>query len=107
VYIEVGGELLRGGSFPAAGGEASSGTGVGVAAPVGGDVGRSHSWRAGVHILPWTRTTEFRPGRRRLAIPGDDVTIGDFVWVDEERQPADHASSFWRNTCTAGGRTLP
>ncbi len=60
-YVEVGGELLRGGRFPA-----SASTDIGaytLFAKTGGDVGASHSWLAGVSY--WAapdvaeRTSEF------------------------------------------------
>jgi hypothetical protein len=50
LYVELGGELLRGASYPA-GGDAD---GVGARtlfAHVGGDVGDEHSWLAGLSVL--------------------------------------------------------
>jgi hypothetical protein len=51
LYLELGAELGRGRSYP---GTDSSRNGIGMAslaAHLGGDVGASHSWRAGVSVL--------------------------------------------------------
>jgi hypothetical protein len=83
LFIEVGGELLRGDSFPAAGAEASGGTGASsVFLHFGGDVGASQSWRAGISRLsadandrPWVLDVG------ASAFTGtSEVTIADFVW---------------------------
>jgi len=51
LFIELGGEWLRGANFPA-GGAGNDGQGVVTAfARVGGDVGVSHAWRAGLSLL--------------------------------------------------------
>lgn len=51
LFIELGGEWLRGASFPA-GGDANDGQGAASAfVHVGGDVGDSHAWRAGLSVL--------------------------------------------------------
>ncbi len=50
-YIELGAELARGRSFPGSG---NSRNGAGMASlgvHTGGDIGESHSWRAGVSVL--------------------------------------------------------
>jgi hypothetical protein len=83
IYLELGAELARGDSFPAAGSEAAGGDGVSTLfAHVGGDVGASHSWRAGLSFLSaqaHDRESEFDGGLMRF--DGDsDVTIIDFVW---------------------------
>lgn len=50
-YLELGGELMRGQSFPS-GGAANAGTGVRTLfAHAGGDVGVEHSWLAGLSVL--------------------------------------------------------
>lgn len=51
LYVELGGELFRGDSFPAGGG-ANSGVGARTAfVHFGGDVGLEHSWLGGVSVL--------------------------------------------------------
>ena len=83
LYIDLGGELLRGDSFPAAGAEASGGTGAeSVSARVGGDVGDSHSWRAGIAYLTADANDRVSPlDDGTLAFTGTtDVTVLDFVW---------------------------
>jgi hypothetical protein len=51
LFIELGGEWLRGANFPA-GGDANDGQGAASAfVRVGGDVGDSHAWRAGLSVL--------------------------------------------------------
>lgn len=50
-FIELGAEIGRGRSFPA-GGNAGNGAGMSsFSAHTGGDIGESHSWRAGVSML--------------------------------------------------------
>lgn len=83
LFVEIGGELLRGDSFPAADGAASGGTGASTLfVHFGGDVGASNSWRAGVARLTadaHARTSVFDDGS--IAFTGSsDVTIADFVW---------------------------
>jgi hypothetical protein len=83
LLVEIGGELMRGDSFPAADGAASDGTGASTLfAHFGGDVGTSNSWRAGVSHLSadaHDRTSVFDGGS--VAFTGSsDVTIADFVW---------------------------
>ncbi|HET8696727.1 MAG TPA: outer membrane beta-barrel protein, partial [Gammaproteobacteria bacterium] len=83
LFVEVGGELMRGDSFPGADGAASGGTGAWTLfAHVGGDVGSTSSWRAGVSRIS-------ADARGRASALGDgsamftgssDVTIADFVW---------------------------
>lgn len=88
VFLEIGAEALRGGRFPAA----HEGSGLGaytLFAHVGGDVGLSHSWQAGISQLwsdPEGRTggghahhgEEEEPGAE---FSGDsDLTIVDAVW---------------------------
>ncbi len=51
LYIELGGEVLRGEGFPASG-SPRGGFGTGTAfAKLSGDVGESHSWKAGLSYL--------------------------------------------------------
>jgi hypothetical protein len=75
VYLEVGGEVLRGQQFPA-GGASHDGVGaVTLFAHAGGDVGLEHSWLAGVSMLD----TEVAAGEDGFA--GDArLWIADFTW---------------------------
>jgi hypothetical protein len=83
LYLEAGGELLRGDGFPGADGAGSRGTGAATLfAHVGGDVGATSSWRAGV-----SRISADANARRSALATGaasfdgtSDVTIADFVW---------------------------
>src|SRR5262245_43831622 len=84
LLVEIGGELMRGDSFPAADGAASGGTGASTLfVHVGGDVGSSNSWRAGVSVLTadaHDRTSVFDGGGSVAFTGSSDVTIADFVW---------------------------
>lgn len=83
LFVEVGGELFRGDSFPAADGAASGGTGVSTLfVHVGGDVGASNSWRVGLAHLDADaneRASAFENGN--LTFTGSTtLSIVDFVW---------------------------
>jgi hypothetical protein len=70
-FLELGGEVGNGDSFP---GSARNRNGVGsgaVYAHTGGDIGESHSWRAGLSYL---RTHNDERDTR------NDTGIADFVW---------------------------
>jgi hypothetical protein len=70
-FLELGAEAGSGGNFPGAPRD-TNGVGSGALyAHAGGDVGDSHSWRAGVS---WLRT---RSGERSAK---DDTGLADFVW---------------------------
>jgi len=86
LYVEVGGELGGGDAFP--GGGARNGVGLATAfAHVGGDIGDSHSWRAGV---AYAAARPRDRGARQLDAAGDlrdvafsgnsDLVVADFVW---------------------------
>lgn len=100
LYLQVGGELMRGDSYPASGAADSSGTGAySVFAHIGGDIGSSHSWRAGLSFLSADANSRAISGTL-LPAPGyagdatsaldpaagstftgkSDLMIGDFVW---------------------------
>lgn len=69
-FLEVGGELLRGDSYPA-GGAADQGTGTRTLfARTGGDVGASHNWRLGLSYV------QARAGGRES---GDETTPDSFT----------------------------
>ncbi len=80
LFVELGAELFRGDGFPA-GGAAHAGTGArSLFAHVGGDVGASNSWRAGLARLS-TRARERETGATPDMFSGEsDVTIADVVW---------------------------
>jgi len=83
LFIQIGGEILRGDSFPAANGDASGGTGAETLfLHVGGDVGDTSSWRAGVSYLTADandRATELDAAR--VSFTGtSDLAMADFVW---------------------------
>ena len=82
-FIEVGAEVLRGSSFPA-GGAANDGVGAfTLFAHTGGDVGTSHSWRAGVSYLATEsegRGSGFGADGEASFTGDSDVMIADFVW---------------------------
>lgn len=82
LLVEVGGELLRGSSFPAGGGS-GKGKGMWTAfAHVGGDVGISNSWRAGISYVS-ARADDRESGDPAAPdiFNGDSrLWIADFVW---------------------------
>ncbi|MCB2184672.1 MAG: OprO/OprP family phosphate-selective porin [Desulfobulbaceae bacterium] len=89
LYLQVGGELLRGDDFPAAGG-AHDGVGAyTLFTRIGGDVGTSHSWQAGISY--WSADVEDRTGETHShggeesaetpSFTGDsNITAFNFVW---------------------------
>jgi len=83
LLVEIGGEILRGDSFPGANGAASDGTGAATLfVHVGGDVGTENSWRAGLARLTADaneRTSVFADGSAAFT-GSSDLTIADFVW---------------------------
>ncbi len=79
-FIELGGEIFRGDSFPA-NGAANDGAGAfALFARTGGDVGVAQSWRFGVSLL--SADAEDRDsGEGDLTFDGDsDLYMVDFVW---------------------------
>ncbi|MEW8051296.1 MAG: hypothetical protein AB2792_06410 [Candidatus Thiodiazotropha sp.] len=88
IYLQLGGELLRGERFPA-GGASNDGKGAGTLfAKIGGDIGESHAWQLG--LSHWRAEVEERTsgGHQHEGeaeeIPtysGDSKVTGiDFVW---------------------------
>jgi hypothetical protein len=83
LFVELGGELMRGDSFPAADGAASDGTGASTLfVHFGGDVGASSSWRAGVSRLASDASERLASfAEASVSFTGSsDVTLADFVW---------------------------
>ncbi len=86
-FLEFGGEIGNGDSFP---GSASNRNGVGAAdvfVHTGGDIGASHSWRAGLSYVTPARTAAIRRSsmpratwRRRAFTGKSRLAIADFVW---------------------------
>jgi hypothetical protein len=80
LFVELGGELFRGDSFPA-GGAANHGIGARTAfIHVGGDIGTSHSWRAGLSQLRVDAQNRETGGRPDVFTGDSNLTIADFVW---------------------------
>ena len=81
-YLELGGELLRGGRYPA-GGAADSGFGShALFARTGGDIGASHSWQAGLSYLDSSSIDrESGPEDDPLLFGGEsDLMIAELIW---------------------------
>lgn len=87
LFVEIGAEAGRGGSFPATARDDNGFSSVALFGHVGGDVGASHSWRAG---LSWLRA---RPAGREFEAHDVDAIevegefagksrtwLADFVW---------------------------
>ncbi|MDH3840498.1 MAG: porin [Chromatiales bacterium] len=79
-FIELGGEVLRGDSFPA-NGAANDGAGAfTLFARTGGDIGVSQSWRFGLSLLS-ADAEERDSGEGDVTFDGDsDLYMVDFVW---------------------------
>ncbi|MES9827521.1 MAG: hypothetical protein ABW201_04590 [Candidatus Thiodiazotropha sp.] len=88
IYLQLGGELLRGERFPA-GGASNDGKGAGTLfAKIGGDIGESHAWQLG--LSHWRAEVEERTSGghhhegEAQEVPtysGDSKLTGiDFVW---------------------------
>ncbi|MGQ0546262.1 MAG: TonB-dependent receptor [Betaproteobacteria bacterium] len=89
LFLELGAEAARGQFFPgsAAAGDRNGAGAWAAFAKVGGDLGDSHSWRAGINYLaarPRQRPGEFEDANdveAETALSGDSRTwIVDFVW---------------------------
>ncbi len=80
LYIVFGGELFRGDAFPA-GGNSGNGPGTRTAfVHVGGDVGTSNSWRAGLsHLRADASDRETEDGTDTFS-GNSDLSVADFVW---------------------------
>jgi hypothetical protein len=87
LFFEAGAELFSGDTFPAANGADSSGTGAWTMfAHVGGDVGSTSSWRAGLSYQDAdangrVSSLGFDPDAGATVFTGSsELTIADFVW---------------------------
>ncbi len=82
LYLELGGELLRGDRYPVGGASHAGVGGYTLFAKAGGDIGDNHSWLAGVSYLSGTSTD--RPSGDEedpLLFSGDtDLIIASLVW---------------------------
>ena len=82
LYLELGAEIMRGDRYPFAG-AGNSGFGAHTLhARLGGDVGISHSWQAGVSYLSGeSKDRESGDEDDPLLFTGDiDVWVAEFVW---------------------------
>jgi hypothetical protein len=86
-YLELGGEAGRGGNFPGSERNSNDAGAYSLFAHTGGDVGVSHSWRAGLswlHAAPRDREysdTDVTGTEVRNSFGGDsDLVIADFIW---------------------------
>jgi hypothetical protein len=87
LFLELGGELDWGGSFPATANEDTSPGAWTVYARTGGDIGTDQSWQAGIAQINADAVDRTAPAEHddEAAEPesftGDsNLTIGDFVW---------------------------
>ena len=89
MFVEVGGEIGRGRSFPATDRQNRNGTGAGtIFAHIGDDIGIEHSWRAGASLYETKRVNavstavpDLLGGVASNSFSGDSRTVGlDFVW---------------------------
>jgi hypothetical protein len=104
-YLEAAAEVLRGGSYPAAGKPNSMVGSTTLSLKTGGDVGFSNSWQAG---LSWLHADAYeRPSGDEdnpIVFTGEtDVYIVDFVWKwspngnFREKNLTIQAEYLWRN----------
>jgi hypothetical protein len=113
LYFELGAQVTRGDRYPA-GGAGRSGLGsYALHAITGGDVGFSHSWRAGISYLQ-AEADERESGSEDelLLFSGDsDLLMAEFVWKwspngnYRQRNFIFQAEYIWRNE--AGSYDLP
>ncbi len=91
MFIELGGEIGRGRSFPATDRQNRNGAGAGtIFAHIGDDIGVEHSWRAGASLYETKRVNALSTGVPDLLgtvggvdnqFSGDSRTVGvDLVW---------------------------
>jgi len=118
-YLELGGEITRGGHYPASGAGNSGFGGFSLHALTGGDVGNSHSWQAGLSYLQVEAEDRESGGGHdhdhdhgALSFSGDtDLVIAEFVWKWSpngnwrQKNFVIQAEYLWRNE--DGTYTLP
>lgn len=82
LYVELGAELGRGRSFPG-GDNSRNGAGMwSLAAHLGGDLGASHSWRAGLSVLEAKAASQSLLGSDASGQPVESLFDGNTrVWV--------------------------
>lgn len=82
MFLELGAEAARGGAFPSTERDTNGSALGAVFAHVGGDVGTSHSWRAGLSYLRTSpRDRSFDDADASQSFSGRSRTaIADFVW---------------------------
>jgi hypothetical protein len=79
MFVELGAELNWGGGFPMSGNRSSSADARTVSGKVGGDVGDSNSWQAGLSYISVDVLERTTPNGD--AFSGDsDLEVFDFVW---------------------------
>jgi len=80
LYLEFGGEAFSGDSFPASGSANESIGSTSLFMKLGGDVGISHSWQAGLSYLA-TQSIERATEEDTVLFSGDDnLVIADLIW---------------------------
>lgn len=82
LFVEIGGELLRGASYPA-GGASDNGKGMWTLfGHVGGDVGLSNSWRTGLSYVSAKADNRESgdPDNPDLFSGDSDLWVADFIW---------------------------
>jgi hypothetical protein len=80
LFLEFGGEVFSGGSFPASRPANESFGSYSLFAKLGGDVGVSHSWQAGISYLA-TQAEDRLTEEDNVVFNGDDnMIIADLVW---------------------------
>jgi hypothetical protein len=119
IYFELGGEITRGAHYPAAGAGNSGFGGYTLRTRLGGDVGFSHSWQAGLSYLKVDADERASGGEDDpILFSGEtDLVIADFVWKwapngnFRQRNFKLQAEYLWRNETglysLTDGRILP
>ncbi|MGH8221351.1 MAG: hypothetical protein ACREQZ_00105, partial [Woeseiaceae bacterium] len=83
LFVEVGGELNWGSGFPMSGNEETSPDAVALYGKIGGDLGASHSWQAGLAYLQsdvLERPAGEEAGPDEVFSGDSDLALVDFVW---------------------------
>jgi hypothetical protein len=82
LYLNLGAELLAGNSFPAGGSTHTPGNVYSLFANIGGDIGDSHAWQAGLSTLQVDVDARASSGSAGDSVftGNSDLYIADFVW---------------------------